>query len=1035
MKTGSLIFLSIAVLFLSACQEGAKNGNQIDKEKGKDWVEITGSVSAELGFVQEQGIVTARIVTGRIVTGRIVTARSPLFKKDEKQKVAGALVAVEEQGVSTESDTEGNFSLPVSVSGCPCKFTLSVGAVRKDGKSYKVRQVIEITQEDIKNKKKDVGEIMIYATGGIYGKVKLKGSDSAQGVYVYVPGTPMVTITDEDGNFIMGDIPIGTYDFVIEKYGYESDITRGVQIESGTIVFIGEFELERVEQKFRSGKVVDQNDEPVAGALIVSDTGKSAISDRYGNFQISDDSKTITVWKEGYQMEIATVEGQEIKVRLLQNNLKLGAIKGKVYNWVTTKPVGGVTVILLPSGNATVTTNDGSFTLSDVLPGSYTLMFIRSDYEIGIEIASVRNGQVVDLGILGLFPECILTKFYRDGDGDGFGDGQNYVEDCYAPYGYVGNTNDCNDSDVSVHPGAVEICNGKDDNCNGDIDEFVYLVFYRDSDSDGYGNPNSTTQACSKPNGYVMNNLDCNDSNSMIKPTSIEICDTLDQDCDGFVNDGILSYFYKDGDGDGQGSSSGITSACRDLSNKLRDINGLELSGAWSENSLDCNDANSSVRFGINEVNCDGVDENCNGILDDGVLITFYRDSDSDGYGNPNSTTQACSAPAGFVSNRGDCDDGNPKFNPSITEIVDGGDENCDGVIDNLIFDWETISSLSPVHYVDSSIDVNGDLHVAFNYTAYGGPMWLGYYRKTVNVWYSQTHYLGSGNIYNCSIDVFSNGATAYFSYSVTSGGTCASYGVCVISYSNQSNQWESPKNLNSHGRFSSLDIVENVSYFGGSATHVVYSTGISIVHTYAVPLTPNFSLSSAIISPMSVTDIDMVVSPNGATVHIIFAGLDGGIYYPYYTRNLTPYNFGAWLVPIRITTYTYNVKSVGIALFSDGTTHVCFAGENATNLFYAKAKNSSFDPIQGVDSAVPISSCSITVDNLGNPHIAYYSKPFGEIRYATLWSGQWKKYTVALVNLFPQNRGVNILVDSKRVPHIVFIWNGFAAYATLSQD
>lgn len=77
----------------------------------------------------------------------------------------------------------------------------------------------------------------------------------------------------------------------------------------------------------------------------------------------------------------------------------------------------------------------------------------------------------------------------------------------------------------------------------------------------------------------------------------------------------------------------------------------------------------------------------------------------------------------------------------------------------------------------------------------------------------------------------------------------------------------------------------------------------------------------------------------------------------------------------------------------------------------------------------------SIAVDNLGNSHIVYYSKLFGEIRYATLWSGQWKKYRVALVNLFPQNRGVNILVDSKRVPHIVFIWNGFAAYATLSQD
>ncbi len=139
---------------LVSCANNNKAGNQEQQDQVSP-VEVYGTISAEQSF-GEQGMVTGRMVTGRMVTGRIVTARSPrLGGKEERIRVSGARIMVEELGISVESDTEGNFSLPVRVTNnCPCRFTLSVGAVRKDGKSYKVRQSLEITPEDIRVRKK-----------------------------------------------------------------------------------------------------------------------------------------------------------------------------------------------------------------------------------------------------------------------------------------------------------------------------------------------------------------------------------------------------------------------------------------------------------------------------------------------------------------------------------------------------------------------------------------------------------------------------------------------------------------------------------------------------------------------------------------------------------------------------------------------------------------------------------------------------------------------------------------------------------------
>ena len=80
----------------------------------------------------------------------------------------------------------------------------------------------------------------------------------------------------------------------------------------------------------------------------------------------------------------------------------------------------------------------------------------------------------------------------------------------------------------------AEVCNGQDDNCDGQTDEGVQTTFYRDGDGDGYGNATMTTQACTAPAGYATNNTDCNDSSAAIHPGATEVCgDSIDQDCDG----------------------------------------------------------------------------------------------------------------------------------------------------------------------------------------------------------------------------------------------------------------------------------------------------------------------------------------------------------------------------------------------------------------------------------------------------------------------------------------------------------------------
>ncbi len=180
-----------------------------------------------------------------------------------------------------------------------------------------------------------------------------------------------------------------------------------------------------------------------------------------------------------------------------------------------------------------------------------------------------------------------------------------------------------------------------------------FSVVERDADADGWVN-------------LVLGGDDCDDHNATVYPGAVEVCDELDNNCDGVVDEGVTTPYWPDADTDGFGDPDGRVDVC-----------------AWPEGyvteATDCDDAN-AVAWPNNPEVCDEADNNCDGVIDEGVQTTYYGDADADGWGDISVTTAACAAPTGFVGSAGDCIDTDASVSPSASEVChDGLDNDCDG--------------------------------------------------------------------------------------------------------------------------------------------------------------------------------------------------------------------------------------------------------------------------------------------------------------------------------------------------------------------
>jgi hypothetical protein len=254
---------------------------------------------------------------------------------------------------------------------------------------------------------------------------------------------------------------------------------------------------------------------------------------------------------------------------------------------------------------------------------------------------------------------------------------------------------DCDDAEAAVSPMAREVCDGVDNDCDGAVDDedddALGPRWYADADGDGYGGA-LLGRFCAPPPGAIRDPGDCDDAVFEVNPGSEEVCDGLDNDCDGRTDADDLDlgpdaeqFWYRDNDGDGYGTPIDFVRSC-------------EQPVGYVADNTDCDDSDEggARHPGAPEV-CDGQDNDCD--IADGVLIddddpdvdysnepVLYLDRDGDGFGEEGSAFQSCNPPRAVVQQGGDCDDDNPAVNVDAEEVCDGFDNDCDGLSDGL--DW-----------------------------------------------------------------------------------------------------------------------------------------------------------------------------------------------------------------------------------------------------------------------------------------------------------------------------------------------------------
>lgn len=308
------------------------------------------------------------------------------------------------------------------------------------------------------------------------------------------------------------------------------------------------------------------------------------------------------------------------------------------------------------------------------------------------------------------FPEAATCAGCADNDGDGYGVGAL----CLG--------SDCNDGDANVNPGAADLCDGIDNDCSaetadGATDELVGVICDGDDDDlcasgltqcvdgavlcgesaediielcdgiDNDCNPETADGSADARLGTACDGVDsdlcaegvfgCTDAGLLCSDTTgdnVEICDLVDNDCNGLSDDNAVNatVYFADSDSDDFGDDSTEFRSC------------VAPDGDFVSRGGDCDDGDSAVNPSAAEV-CDAQDNNCDGLVDNNALdaVAGFLDGDGDGFGDGSTFDFYCEPPDNFVTGGGDCNDEEAGVNPDATEICDDlFDNNCNFAAD-----------------------------------------------------------------------------------------------------------------------------------------------------------------------------------------------------------------------------------------------------------------------------------------------------------------------------------------------------------------